>query len=135
MAGFIYFIGCGPLEAVKIGFTKAHPNVRLKALQTGCPSPLTLLAFVPGRADEEAKLHATFEPLRIQGEWFRHELKLKALVEFLACDPRGADRRNLEESVSDVLFAGRTFNILEPSRSTPEYAASAIEHHSEIICA
>jgi hypothetical protein len=135
MRGFIYFIACEPLEAVKIGFTKTHPKGRLRALQTGCPSPLRLLAFAPGTVEEEALLHATFEPLHIQGEWFRHELKLKALVAFIASDPRGQDRRSLEESISDVLFAAREFNVLGPSQTTPEYVASAIECHVESICA
>ncbi len=71
MTGFIYFIAAEPLGAVKIGYSEAHPGRRLKALQTGCPTPLKLLAFVHGSCEEERALHKVFASLHIRGHPFR----------------------------------------------------------------
>lgn len=110
MRGFIYFVACEPLQAVKIGFTKSHPHVRLRALQTGCPSRLKLLAFVEGSVDEEQQLHQAFRPLHIHGEWFRHEMKLRDFIFYLDA-PSGepARRPAFESAVADVLPANSTF--------------------------
>ena len=66
--GAIYLIGDGgPL--VKLGWA-LDPQSRLKRLQTGHPSVLTLFAFYPGGRGLEAALHKEFSDLRVRGEWF-----------------------------------------------------------------
>jgi hypothetical protein len=105
MTGWVYFIACEPMGACKIGFTKAAPRARMASLQTGCPSPLKLLAAVPATIEEERSLHDAFRGLHIQGEWFRYELKLRDLVFWLG-DEEGimASRQAFENALHDVLM-------------------------------
>lgn len=67
-AGFVYFIG--DRAAVKIGFTESFPGRRLRALQTGSSSKLSLIGYVRGDATTEARLHQHFASRRTIGEWF-----------------------------------------------------------------
>lgn len=103
MSGFVYFIACEPMSAVKIGYTRCSPYARLSALQTGCPSPLKLLAYVPATIDEEGRLHEAFAPLHIQGEWFRDDLKLRDLIQWLGDDVK-SPRQAFENALHDVLM-------------------------------
>ena len=79
MSGFVYFIApeallCrqqdDELRYVKIGYTGNKPEARLAALQTGCPAPLTLIAYIDGSPELERDFHNTFADLRMTGEWF-----------------------------------------------------------------
>lgn len=105
MSGYIYFIAAETLGAVKIGFTRSHPIARLKGLQTGCPAPLKLLAFVPGSEEEERRLHRCFSPLRIHGEWFRLEMKLFDFIGYLDAPQQRADRRSFHSAFGDIIEA------------------------------
>lgn len=68
----IYFIQDSGTLAIKIGYTAGDsPEARRKALQTGNPSPLVLLAAAEGDTTDEAALHRRFAEARIGGEWFR----------------------------------------------------------------
>lgn len=116
MSGFVYFIACPPLEAVKIGFTASHPRARLAALQTGCPSPLKLLTYVPGTTGDERKLHESFAPLHIQGEWFRFEGKLKDFTYYLTPTPELPSRESFGAALHDVLMQG----LWHPDDPVPE---------------
>ncbi|WP_324695475.1 GIY-YIG nuclease family protein [Novosphingobium sp. RL4] len=69
--GHIYLLGTAEPLAVKIGFTKQDPRVRLKQLQTGNPMKLKLLGWFPGTQREERGLHESLAAYRIGGEWFR----------------------------------------------------------------
>ena len=65
-------------RAVKIGRTGGrHPVERLKALQTGCPNPLVLLAWTHGK---EAAYHRVLSGDRLRGEWFRLTPRVLAVV-------------------------------------------------------
>ena len=79
--GIIYFI-CGG-EGVKIGFSTNH-NIRLAALQSASPVPLTLTAQIAGTLQDERALHKRFKDYRLHGEWFRFDGALKKFVEGLA---------------------------------------------------
>lgn len=70
MSGYIYFIGCPETLRVKIGYTGGNPHARLRALQTGSPTPLSMIAMHPGTARDERDLHAQFAASRNHGEWF-----------------------------------------------------------------
>lgn len=66
----VYFIQCQKTRRVKIGFTK-DVDARLKALQTGAPHKLKLLATIPGARKTEQLMHRRFAHLSAQnGEWF-----------------------------------------------------------------
>lgn len=67
----IYFIQDAAAHLIKIGYTEGDSEGRLKALQTGNPSGLVLLATVPGDKAEERRLHELFAHARDRGEWFR----------------------------------------------------------------
>lgn len=66
----VYLIRAGENGPVKIGHAE-NPWARLSNAQTDCPIPLSLIAVLDGKAEEEAALHAQFSHLRIRGEWFR----------------------------------------------------------------
>lgn len=65
---------------VKIGIA-SDPHGRLRALQTGSPLRLRLLATIPNCGPEtEADLHSRFAEHRAHGEWF---LPAAALLDFI----------------------------------------------------
>lgn len=66
----IYYIACTATQRLKIGYTRGEPEVRLKALQTGAPAPLRLMAAHEGDIEHERYLHEKFANQRVCGEWF-----------------------------------------------------------------
>ncbi len=72
--GHVYYIAQG--SHVKVGWTQ-DVDRRLGELQVGAPERLELLATEPGTQELEKDRHRQFEPLRVSGEWFRHEGALK----------------------------------------------------------
>jgi hypothetical protein len=86
--GLIYFIGtlgAGVGRArVKIGWTARDPERRLRALQTGSPFRLALLATMPGTRADEYRLQKEFEFYRDRGEWFVPGPRLRSLLQRLA---------------------------------------------------
>lgn len=68
--GIIYYICCPETARLKIGFTKRAPEARLRALQTGSPTRLFLMAMQAGSIEAEQALHARFAESRLHGEWF-----------------------------------------------------------------
>lgn len=103
MSGFIYFVAAETLNALKIGFSAEHPSIRLKAIQTGCPAPLKLLAYVEGPQSEERQLHKVFAALRMHGEWFRYEGDLKFLVARLLNSNRAAPRVRFDSALKRII--------------------------------
>ncbi|RLC17902.1 MAG: hypothetical protein DRI57_09140 [Deltaproteobacteria bacterium] len=65
----IYFIQLGTDGPIKIG-TSENPQARLAQLQTSNPEKLHLLGTMTGNNSMETKLHQTFSPFRLEGEWF-----------------------------------------------------------------
>lgn len=78
MRGHIYYIGCGETQRVKIGYTKGSLNKRLRALQTGSPTKLSVLAWHKGSLADEQRLHHQFADERLHGEWFDMSSRLLA---------------------------------------------------------
>lgn len=78
--GWVYFIACTQTQRCKIGFTRGEVEKRLKALQTGSASELSLIAMQPGSVDTERALHERFAQYRIQGEWFEMSEPLFAYI-------------------------------------------------------
>lgn len=91
MSGYVYFIGARECaqSPVKIGFTRSDPTRRLAALQTGCPFDLELLCFVKAKEHLERRLHATFAPLHLRGEWFAQRHKLAEMIGYMTADGIG----------------------------------------------
>lgn len=82
--GCVYFIGAGPRPLrVKIGYTRGDVTARLRQLQTGSPVELRIVATIDGGPDLEARLHRTFRPLHVRGEWFTVAHKLESLLFYL----------------------------------------------------
>ena len=77
----VYFLKAGPF--IKIGKATFSPAMRVRELQTGCPYPIEVLAFVPGDVAMERGLHKRFEYCRAHGEWFHASASLLAFIESL----------------------------------------------------
>lgn len=77
---YVYVLGNKEMKICKIGFTN---NVfkRIGSIQTGCPFKLEIFCLVEGSVQTEKKLHEKYKDLRMNGEWFRYEGKLKESVE------------------------------------------------------
>jgi hypothetical protein len=56
---------------IKIGYTEGEPEARIKSLQTGSPTPITLLLAIEGDRAAENGLHQRFSKHRLCGEWFK----------------------------------------------------------------
>ena len=67
----IYFIQQGTSGPIKIGYTENNVNERIKSLQTGNPTPLKLIGYIPGTVEDEKAIHKMFENFNIQNEWFQ----------------------------------------------------------------
>lgn len=69
-AGLIYYIASPETRRIKIGYTRSDPTKRLRALQTGSPTPLCIMAVHPGDMEHERFLHNYFVEANLRGEWF-----------------------------------------------------------------
>jgi len=77
----IYFAQDSASCNIKIGYTgNEDVEQRIRALQTGCPSPLILLGSAEGSKEAEAELHDRFADARLNGEWFR---PVPELIQFI----------------------------------------------------
>jgi hypothetical protein len=127
VSGWVYFIACEPLEAVKIGYTGQNPYARLAGLQTGSPAPLKLLAYVRGTQDEERRLHSVFAPLSIHREWFRLECTLRDFVWYLTNhepEAREASREEFLIALHDNVMQGGGWHPAMPM-SDDDYIATS----------
>lgn len=80
--GYVYVVRSEELDRYKIGFSISDPKYRVAALQTGCPTQLTLVAAIPNCSPAiERELHRRFEPSRLHGEWFSGTPELMAFIE------------------------------------------------------
>lgn len=77
---YVYFVLLGD-DKVKIGRSN-NPESRFKSLQTANPLPLSLIKVIetPNSVVSEKELHERFDHLRVLGEWFRYEGKLKEFL-------------------------------------------------------
>lgn len=75
----VYFISDG--TAVKVGTTRRDIESRLRALQTGNPRTLRLLAAIPGGEVVEKRIHTALDAHRLSGEWFDSAVALRYLIE------------------------------------------------------
>ncbi|HYF53527.1 MAG TPA: GIY-YIG nuclease family protein [Salinarimonas sp.] len=85
-AGFIYAVQMGDGGPIKIGFSESAETLpkRLRALQTGCPHPIRVLATMPGRVPDERDAHQALAAHRLKGEWFSPAPEVLAFVTDMA---------------------------------------------------
>lgn len=127
MSGFVYFAVCqtGENETCKIGYTAKDPRKRVGAIQRMCPVNIDLLAYVEGDMRLEQKLHQTFAPLRLHGEWFQFSHKLFSFVTWLTpnspCDAP-TSKEQFTVAVSDCILGDLPPYICDESK----YRESAI---------
>lgn len=78
----VYFIREGLSGPIKIGLS-SQPEKRLVNLQVANPYLLRVLGTVPGSKADENLLHARFEHLHLQGEWYEAEQELLDFIDKL----------------------------------------------------
>jgi predicted GIY-YIG superfamily endonuclease len=73
---FVYAIREEDTGNIKLGISR-NPEARLKQLQTGNSSKLTLVGYreAKNKFKDEKALHQRNEALRIHGEWFSSEVQ------------------------------------------------------------
>jgi hypothetical protein len=99
---YVYFIACTETLRVKIGFTSGSPYVRLKALQTGAPADLVLMACVPGTVETEQHYHRKYAAQRVRGEWFEGSPELLeelSMITWLTAVDAGMKGKPIEDWV------------------------------------
>ncbi len=81
--GYIYFYLRDTDNAVKIGWTSDifRRNKEIRKESSCQDAQLVLLASFPGDKPDELRMHAKFEHLKIEREWFRYEGDLRLAVE------------------------------------------------------
>lgn len=127
MNGVIYFaMTAGDRFIVKIGFSRQDPRKRIKQLQTACPFVLELAASVVGDEALERRLHQTFAPCRMSGEWFVGDHKLRDFIYYIMGHGDGERRitsAELRGAIHDCVVKG----LQHPDNPTPKdvYDASA----------
>jgi hypothetical protein len=83
--GRVYFISSEAEDApIKIGYTTSEIDNRIKALQTGHPHKLTVLAEMDGSYRLEHALQRIFAGQKIYGEWFKRSRELTDLINALS---------------------------------------------------
>lgn len=108
--GQIYFILARRSGLVKIGWS-ISPDLRIEALQTGSPEPLSIAHVMPGTGQLEKFLHRKYAAYRSHGEWYRLEGELAAdLLDrrvFEEPEPRQARKVRSSEGPSPRLWQHR----------------------------
>ena len=78
----IYMIRIVDQPLVKIGHAR-NPRARLRALQTGAPHELELMAYTAWPNHTELEIHHKLHEHWVRGEWFRLAGKVEELVEIM----------------------------------------------------
>lgn len=90
---FIYFVKPAQHQMVKIGVSR-NPTDRLSQLSTGAFDEINIIGMISGTPRLEKTLHSLFSEKRMNGEWFRLDSTIKALIELLP----SLERRSRYES-------------------------------------
>lgn len=84
----VYFLQCGKGGPVKIGWSTDGWG-RVLSIAMGMPHRMAFVSIVVGGRQLERRLHQRFKRYRLNGEWFKPEGELKALMRRLPrCEPR-----------------------------------------------
>jgi hypothetical protein len=131
----IYFIQDRLTLLIKIGYTAASPEQRMKELQTGTPGKLTLLLSIEGDLDDEKSYHRKFSGLRERGEWFRPEPELLAKLTDLAIAKKMARAafQLIDEPVNDQGRTAGLFGKLTIVEELPDGRKVRVEGMKNIL--
>jgi hypothetical protein len=77
--GVVYFIQAGEDGPIKIGWS-SDVEKRIAQLQTANAHKLILLGTIPGSLQDESAIHAMFDHLRLEAEWFRDSPEIRLYV-------------------------------------------------------
>jgi hypothetical protein len=83
-ATYLYVIGVPDQGPVKIGIS-AEPGLRLRALQTGYPFGLEVLAQCHGGEEAEEMVHKLFQKEKLRGEWFKRSKRVRTFIDMISC--------------------------------------------------
>jgi Meiotically up-regulated gene 113 len=75
---------CPRPRPVKIGIS-AEPELRLRALQTGYPFELEVLAQCHGGEGTEEMVHKLFQKEKLRGEWFKRSKRVRTFIDMISC--------------------------------------------------
>lgn len=98
--GFVYVMWAKGANRIKIGHSFS-PKDRLRAIQTGCPFPVEILATWPGSQELERRIHRYLSQFRQVGEWFEVPpftvgYELWRLIQGFASEPIKARRKKCQ---------------------------------------
>lgn len=88
--GFVYLVEATDLNRVRVGWT-ASPDRRPNELVRFSPSPLNLLALLPGGKLDEAHLQHMLSAVRLHDDWFQLTAQARTLIDQLKRRWRGPD--------------------------------------------
>ncbi|MBL4682040.1 MAG: GIY-YIG nuclease family protein [Pseudomonadales bacterium] len=71
------------MKYIKIGFTRSHPENRLKTLSTASTQDLYFVGFMLGDKPYEKKLHHRFRASHVKNEWFKPKDELLQFISSL----------------------------------------------------
>ncbi len=81
-SGFVYFVEAVGMDRVRIGWT-ASPDRRPNELVRHSPSPLNLLALLPGEKADEAHLQFALSQWRLHDDWFQLANDVREYIQML----------------------------------------------------
>lgn len=96
--GFVYFAEALSVGRVRIGWT-ASPDRRPNEIVRHSPSPLKLLALLPGEKADESHLQYVLSHWRSHGDWFELTDEIRAYIQMLKRrwrDPSNYPSRQIE---------------------------------------
>lgn len=70
LIGWIYFIGAPEVNRIKVGYTGAHPNIRMISLRACCPVDLEPVGVLRGSRSTEKLIHERLLNSRWKSEWY-----------------------------------------------------------------
>lgn len=124
MTDYVYFIGNS--EAVKIGYTN-NLHTRLHSIRTGNPQSIELLAHFESSnvVDDEKQLHHEFRDFRMNGEWFKCNVKLDFVIKFLKSYDSNPNANHLALAYSMYLDM--------PTKKPDEYLCESILYGEAVL--
>lgn len=114
MIGGVYFIQCSGSGLIKIGRSD-DVRVRLSKMQSDSPFKLNVLGVAHGDAAHESFLHSMFADLRVRGEWFQDDGRIKRHIEEM-CAPLPLNERTpktldglSDDQIAEVMCCSRPY--------------------------
>ncbi len=88
--GYVYFLHCPLLNAIKVGFSFSAPLMRWRSFATTFPYPVICLGWCDGNLKAEREWHNKFSKSALLNEWFLWSPKIIKQIKS-ACPNYGRD--------------------------------------------